>query len=374
MSQRISLCLIAKNEAANLPACLHSAAGLVDEIIVVDTGSRDATKEVAAGLGARVFDFPWVDSFAAARNESLRHATGDWLLWLDGDEHFDDANRAKLQALKASLNGAAAYVMVQRSPSESDAAGPIEVDQVRLFANPPLVRWSYRVHEQILPGVRRAGQDIRFTDIAIAHTGYTDPALRRHKTERNLRLLYLEYQEQPHDPFTLFNLGWALQETGRYDEALSFLGQSLQRWHPGDSIVRKLFVLIAHGHRQLGRLREALAVCQTGRARCPDDPELLDLEGHLREEVGDLDGAIACYRQLAQLRPGHHFASRSADLGGPGVRHHLARALGKRGRLAEAELEWRATLADRPAFPPAWLELGKLYLAQGRWADLDDAG
>jgi glycosyltransferase involved in cell wall biosynthesis len=98
MSHRISLCLIAKNEAANLPACLHSAAGLVDEIIVVDTGSTDRTKEVAAGLGARVFDFAWCDSFAAARNESLHHATGDWILWLEADEHNAKNQRILLTA------------------------------------------------------------------------------------------------------------------------------------------------------------------------------------------------------------------------------------------------------------------------------------
>src|SRR5207249_9840407 len=75
---RVSLCMIVKNEEDNLPACLASAAGLFHEVIVVDTGSTDRTREIAAACGARVFDFPWVDSFAAARNESLRHATGDW--------------------------------------------------------------------------------------------------------------------------------------------------------------------------------------------------------------------------------------------------------------------------------------------------------
>jgi glycosyltransferase involved in cell wall biosynthesis len=100
---RVSLCLMVKNEAAHLPACLRSAADVVQEMIVVDTGSTDDTKEVAASLGARVFDFAWVDSFAAARNESLRHATGDWIFWLDGDEYLDETNRHKARALFASL-------------------------------------------------------------------------------------------------------------------------------------------------------------------------------------------------------------------------------------------------------------------------------
>src|SRR5712692_10367639 len=94
--RRVSLCLIVKDEEANLHRCLTSAADLVHEIIVVDTGSADYTKDVALRFGAKAFDFSWVDSFAAARNESIRRATGDWILWLDADEWLDEDNRRKL--------------------------------------------------------------------------------------------------------------------------------------------------------------------------------------------------------------------------------------------------------------------------------------
>src|SRR5690349_7953622 len=103
MAPRVSLTLIVKNEEHNLPACLASAADLVAEVIVVDTGSTDRTKEAAARFGARIFDFPWIDDFAAARNEALRHATGDWILWLDADDRIDEPNRRKLRALFAGL-------------------------------------------------------------------------------------------------------------------------------------------------------------------------------------------------------------------------------------------------------------------------------
>ena len=94
---RVSLCMIVKNEEAKLPSCLKSVAGLVDEVVVVDTGSTDGTKAVAASLGARVFNFTWVDSFAAARNASLDHATGEWILWLDADDFIDADNCRKLR-------------------------------------------------------------------------------------------------------------------------------------------------------------------------------------------------------------------------------------------------------------------------------------
>src|SRR5438132_6424759 len=108
----VSLCLMVRNEEAALPGCLQSVAGIADEIIVVDTGSTDRTKDVAAGFGAKVFDFPWVDSFAAARNECLRHASHEWIFWLDADDRLDEENQGKLQALFATLaEDASAYVM-----------------------------------------------------------------------------------------------------------------------------------------------------------------------------------------------------------------------------------------------------------------------
>ena len=253
MAQRVSLCLIVKNEEATLADCLQSAAGLVHECVVVDTGSTDRTREIATELGARVFRFDWVDSFAAARNASLEPATGDWILWLDGDEYFDEENRGKLKALFDRLGDEpAAYVMRQRSAAEVPGEPPSLVDQCRLFRNHPQIRWSYRVHEQILPAVNAARHQVRFTDICIDHSGYTDPELRRRKSQRNLRLLQLEEAEQPQDPFTLFNLGWAYVELQQFAQAIPYLRRSLERCGHGDSIVRKLFFLLSVAHEQLG--------------------------------------------------------------------------------------------------------------------------
>jgi glycosyltransferase involved in cell wall biosynthesis len=159
---RVCLTLIVRNEADRLPACLASAAGLFHDTVVVDTGSTDDTRAVAARHGARVFDFPWRDDFAAARNEAFRHAAGEWVFWLDADESLDQATRERLAALFATLGEQkAAFVLGQRSPARDGAA--IVVRQVRLFRNLPEVRWQYRVHEQVLPNLRKAGHDVRFT-------------------------------------------------------------------------------------------------------------------------------------------------------------------------------------------------------------------
>lgn len=152
---RISACVIVKNEAHNLPACLGP---LVDEI-VVDTGSTDRSADIARQIGARIFPFAWVDSFAAARNESLRHATGEWVFWLDADDRLDAANPAKtaalLQALPAENVG---FVMKCLCLPDPVSRRSTAVDHVRLFRRHPALRWRYRVHEQILPSLKELGE------------------------------------------------------------------------------------------------------------------------------------------------------------------------------------------------------------------------
>ncbi len=367
---RVSLCMIVKNEEANLPACLESVADLADEMVIVDTGSADRTKDVALRYGARVFDFPWVDSFAAARNESLRNATGDWLFWLDADDRLDDENRRKLGDLFSRLpDEHIAYSMKCRCLPDPNHTGATVVDHVRLFRNHPELRWRYRVHEQILPAVRHLGGKVCFTDIVIEHVGYQDPSVRARKLQRDLRLLQLEHAEQPDDPFTLFNLGAVHHEMGKFEQALPFLMRSLERSHPSDSIVRKLYALIAQCHCQLGQRGAALVACRAGRTFCSDDAELLFQEGMLLRELGERAAAIGCFLRLLHGGEGPHFASVDAGLRGYKAQHNLASLYQEDGHAADAESLWRQALAEQPDFGPAWLGLAELLLAQARWAE-----
>lgn len=155
---RHALSMIVRNEERNLGECLRTAADLFDEVVIADTGSTDQTRAIAASFGAKVVEFPWRDSFAAARNASLAAVTAPWVMWLDADDRLDEPNRQRLRALLDQL-GDQPDAFAVRVRSAMDPARTVFrlLDQVRIFPNRPGVQWEYRVHEQILPAVRRAG-------------------------------------------------------------------------------------------------------------------------------------------------------------------------------------------------------------------------
>ena len=122
------------------------------------------------------------------------------------------------------------------------------VDHVRLFRHTAAHRWTYRVHEQILPALRATGADVRWSGVTVRHVGYVDAAVRRRKLDRDLRLLKLDEQDRPDDPFTLFNLGSVYNELGDHQSAAEALQKSLAGSHPRDSIVRKLYAMLTQCH------------------------------------------------------------------------------------------------------------------------------
>src|SRR5207247_6425594 len=192
-------------------------------------------------------------------NAAMDHATVYWIFWMDADDRFDEANRHKLSELFAGLPGEMlAYTVKCLCPARSDSDAATAVDHVRLFPRHPQLRWEYRVHEQILPALRRLGGRVSFTDVVVEHTGYLDAALRRRKLERDLWLLHLENAEKPDEPFVLFNLGTVYQELGQVREALSMFQRSLARSQTVDAIVRKLHAMIAQCHPTWGKHAQAL--------------------------------------------------------------------------------------------------------------------
>ena len=301
----VSLCMIVRDEEANLAACLATVADLVQEIVVVDTGSTDATRAVARHWGAGVHDFPWCDDFAAARNESVRHASCEWIFWLDADDRIDETNRSRLRRLFAGLaDENAAYLMRYVALDDGAPGRTSAVDHARLFHNHPLIRWQYRVHEQILPAVTRTGGTILQSDVVLYHLGYRDAGVVRRKLERNGRLLELDAVDHPDDPVVLFNLGRTRLRLDRVADAVLPLARSVRDLSASLAHIRRTaYALLVEAHCRLRQNREALAVCLEGRELYPNDPELHLAEGLVRRDLGDMGGAETCLLRLIDRNP-----------------------------------------------------------------------
>jgi tetratricopeptide (TPR) repeat protein len=220
-SPLLSLCLIVKNEMANLPACLDSAEGLADEIVVVDTGSTDGTAEWAERRGVKVERMAWQNDFSAARNRSLDAAQGRWILWLDADDRLLSEDKAAIRALAEKRDAVPrAYGFLIQNTPDGGKTGSV-FNQIRLFPNRPGLRFSGPVHEQILPAIEKAGLPVEYSPIRILHTGYADPAAARAKQIRNRNILEAQIRAgNGVTAVTRYTLGMACLDLEDPEEAL----------------------------------------------------------------------------------------------------------------------------------------------------------
>lgn len=214
----LSVCMIVKNEANNIRDCLDCVKELADEIIVVDTGSSDHTKDIAQDCGARVFDFKWRDDFSAARNESIKHASCEWIFWIDADDRVGKEEADLLNRLKKVSPKDTVYAFEVESTMENG----IKTSnlQYRFFPNIHGVRFNNRIHECVSPSLGKLGLKTLFTNLKIQHTGYTDPDRVDEKISRNLKLIDLELADNPGNALFRFYRAQTLSDKAKYSDSL----------------------------------------------------------------------------------------------------------------------------------------------------------
>lgn len=214
----ISLCMIVRNEEDSLGRCLASVKEAVDEIVIVDTGSTDRTKEIAASFGAVIYDFEWIDDFAAARNYAFEQATQTFILWLDADDVLEAEDLRRLLALKSKELPYDSITMNYHLTFDSAGNPVYSLRRNRLVRRASGFRWHGPVHEYL--GV--SGR-IHHSDIAVTHRK------ERQHTDRNLRI-YLKRLEageefSPRDQYYFAN---ELRDHARFEEAAEWYEKFLE--------------------------------------------------------------------------------------------------------------------------------------------------
>ncbi|MFB5764058.1 glycosyltransferase, partial [Paenibacillus medicaginis] len=247
----ISLCMIVKNEEEYLPKCLGSVQGMVDEIIIVDTGSTDETVAIAKSFGAKVIQMPWQDSFADARNRGFEEAKGDWILWLDADEEMnvDEADKLKELLSRDTIREQKIEGIELAFCHHMEWGGVEYVHLLRMVRNRPEYRFEGRIHEQILPGMLRCNPGLQLgqVDILVHHYGYLLKNIdAQDKKRRNRTLLQQVMAESPENPEYFYYWGIELLRTNDLEGALGSMKVFLNR---ASSNIGKGILTSAHKYR-----------------------------------------------------------------------------------------------------------------------------
>lgn len=272
---RLALVMIARDEAAGIGRALESVRQHVDRMIVLDTGSTDATPQIAAGLGAEVFQFAWCDDFAAARNAALALSDAAWNLVLDADEWIETAPRSALAADVLPASGGDFLGAVRRdSTLDARAGGGLAQSWIpRLL--PRGTRYEGRIHEQPVGAAR----ELRLP-IILGHDGFTADSLAR-KGDRNEALLMQALEATPEDPYLWFHLAKEHQARERPPQAALCFAEAL-RLAPADAPYRH--ALVVRGITALksaGRLADAVALADAEVAAWSDSPDFYFAVGDL---------------------------------------------------------------------------------------------
>lgn len=343
----VSACLIVRDEEAFLDACLTSVAGHVHDIVVVDTGSRDASREIARRHGAVLLDRVWRDDFAWARNEGLDAARGDWILYIDADERLTVPAGSRLGDGLEPPDVCAAMVQFQPQPHTTPYR------EYRLFRNDPRIRFTGSMHESIVPAVMRlteSGGRIVDSPASIVHYGYDGDLTRKH--HRNLPLLRTAVLEEPRRSFYWWHLSVTLRALGELDEALQAAETGLKlastrKAQSERAIAASLAMAKAAALKALGR--DGLPALEEGLQLYPNHPSLAFSRAELLLERGEAQAALEILQSLLALGPEggtDRFVSHDRRIFGESAYELSAAAYLKLGQpAAAADAMWRAVAA-----------------------------
>jgi glycosyltransferase involved in cell wall biosynthesis len=337
MKPNITAAMIVRDECAVLKGCLDSLEKHVDEIIIVDTGSTDDSRNIARAGGARLLEFSWCDDFAAARNMGLAACRTDWVLYIDADERLIVSDGAKLaETFEPGWTGA--WVTFKPKSGFTRYIDP------RLHRRDERLRFTGRIHETLYPAMlslsANGGGSIGMSGASIDHLGYDGDQAAKHL--RNLPLLQMAVLECPERVYLWYHLAETLDAVGRHEEAAVAASTGIRAAQSAaDEKTRQDASLIYQfqARSMLRRGEDPLNVLKEGLERVPQDYALTFLLAHRHVASGNPEAALALADALLAVDPERLplcFLAFDKQIFREGARRIKARALIDLGRAQEA--------------------------------------
>ncbi len=259
----ISICTIVKNDRARLERLLESAENYGFELVVVDTGSTDGSLELAHAFTDSVYEFPWQDDFALAKNEAVRLAKNDLVLILDSDEWLEEISDEDLMTLEgytmAPMEKVGRIYRINELYNNGEETENYEWLN-RLFDR-RFYHYEGRIHEQVVKIANpEQNYDTFHTNIVINHDGYIGtPEQKKEKSLRNIKLLERELEDNPNDPYFLYQIGKSYFSMNENEKAIEYFGKALEQ--PLDSGLEYVIDMIeAYGYALINSGREGEAL------------------------------------------------------------------------------------------------------------------
>lgn len=355
----IGLSMIVRNEEATLARCLESVQGLVDEIVVVDTGSSDRTVEIARRYTGNVFSFPWSGDFSEARNFALDKTLSRWVLYLDADEELE-ASRGDIRSLLEGSGDVEAFFLPLLNRDEI-SGNYSRYMVLRLFRNSPGHRFLGRIHEQVT--ISRP-DSVGIADSPVIRHNPVSERDRNRKRGRNLHLLRQAVGSDPDNPFLQYYLGIEWLGLGRPHLALPCLQSACRHLSDGHLLFRAPAVLsLINCLTYLGRLPEAFCLCMEESLRYPLYTDLYFQGGLLLEQLEEYEAAARWFSEaLACGQPPllySHVAGTESYL----ALHHLGHCHEKMRMMEKARDYYSQSVESNPDYVYPLSNLLLIYLA-----------
>ena len=298
---KITLSMIVKNEEKYLRECLESIKNIVDEIVLVDTGSSDNTVNIAKEFHANVYNYQWTENFSAARNYALSKSSGEWILYLDADERLSGKSINELKNI-IDKNELLGFRCTVNSIDEINGK-PNFMRYTRLFHNNPNIKFNGRIHEQIDNSLLENGYKIYESDIEIIHVGYSilDGEL-KNKAKRNLEILKDDYEKNKssYNAYQLANTYTTLEE---YDEANKYYKLSVDKNSLNKEYKAFAYLNLSGFEYKKNNLTEAVYYMEKGIKNDPSNPLLNLLASEIFFRINKIDESFKyCKKALIENR------------------------------------------------------------------------